>query len=124
MANKNQFTTKQFIQAIPGTGGIIATIAKRIDCDWHTAKKYVTEYATVKRAYENECAGIDDLAVSTVIKAIRDGDVATAKWWLGKKRKSEFGETLDIDIPKGSNLDTLVRIYIPENNREKNDTGS
>ena len=97
MANRDQFTTKMFIDNIPGTGGIIASIAKRVDCNWHTAKKYVTEYPTVKKVYDDECATIDDLAVSTVIKAIRDGDVATAKWWLGKKRRKEFGDTLDLN---------------------------
>jgi len=97
MANENQFTAKQFIDAIPGTGGIISTIAKRVGCNWHTAQKYITEYATIAKAYMDECAIIDDLAVSTVMKSIKDGDVATAKWWLAKKRSKEFGDHLDVN---------------------------
>ena len=96
MSGQNLFTAKAFLNAIPGTGGIIATIAKRVGCNWHTAKKYIETHPTVKLAYNNERSAIDDLAESTVLKAIQDGDVATAKWWLTKKRKEEFGETLDL----------------------------
>ena len=96
MANSQQFTAQQFIDAIKSSGGIIATIAKRVGCDWHTAKKYIENHPTIKQAYENERSAIDDLAESTVLKAIQDGDVATAKWWLAKKRRHEFGENLDV----------------------------
>lgn len=96
MANRNQYKAIEFIEAIPGTGGIIATIADRVGCDWHTAKKYIEEYTTVQQAYQDECERVSDLATSTVLKAIRDGDVPTAKWWLSKKRKGEFGDAIDI----------------------------
>ena len=93
---KELYTAKQFIDAIPGTGGIVVTIAERVGCNWHTAKKYIDNYPTIQQAYQDECERISDLATSTVLKAIRDGDVSTAKWWLTKKRKGEFGDALDI----------------------------
>ena len=34
---RSLFTAKQFVDAIPGTGGIIDTIAKRVGCDWQRA---------------------------------------------------------------------------------------
>jgi hypothetical protein len=108
MANRDQFKTSDFINAIPGTGGIISAIAKKVGCDWHTAKKYVTDYPTVKQAYEDECAGIDDMAVNTVLKAIKEGDVSTAKWWLAKKRKAEFGEAIDV-TSGGEKVEIVVR---------------
>jgi hypothetical protein len=96
MAKPKQFKAQDFIDAIPGTGGIIVAIARKVGCNWHTAKRYIETYPTIKAAYDDECAAIDDLAVSTVLKAIKDGDVSTAKWWLAKKRKSEFGDSVDI----------------------------
>ena len=81
---KELYTAKQFIDAIPGTGGIVATIADRVGCKWHTAKKYIEEYPTVKEVYEDEC------------ERIRDGDIPTAKWYLTKKRKDEFGDAIDV----------------------------
>lgn len=93
---KPLYKVEQFIKAIPGTGGIISSIAKRVGCDWYTARKYIEKYPSVKQAYENECSAIDDLAVSTVLRAIQDGDLATAKWWLSKKRPAEFGDKIDL----------------------------
>ena len=37
----NTYKTQQFLDAIPGTGGIITAIAKRLGCSWHTAKKRI-----------------------------------------------------------------------------------
>jgi hypothetical protein len=93
---KELYTAKQFIDAIPGTGGIIATIAKRVGCTWHTAKKYIEDYVTVQQAYQDECEAVNDMVVSTILTAIKDGDVASAKWWAARKRKGEFGDALDI----------------------------
>lgn len=83
------YTAAEFIKAIPGSAGIISTIARRVGCDWHTAKRYVTEYATVKQAYEDERAKVVDLAETKVIEAINDGDISTVRWYLstiGKDR--------------------------------------
>jgi hypothetical protein len=96
MANRNQYKAQDFVDAIPGTGGIVATIAKRVGCDWHTAKKYIDEYATVQQAYQDECEEVNDMVVSTILKAIKDGDTASAKWWASRKRKAEFGDALDV----------------------------
>ena len=93
---KPLFTAKQFINAIPGTAGIIDSIAKKVGCDWHTAKKYIEEYSSIKEAYNDEVERVSDLAATVVIKAIRDGDIPTAKWYLTKKRKDEFGDAVDV----------------------------
>ena len=90
------YKAQDFIEAIPGTGGIIDTIRKRVGCDWHTAKKYITGFATVNEAYQDECERVSDMAHSVVINAINEGDIATAKWYLSKKRKEEFGDAVDI----------------------------
>ncbi len=110
------FTVRQFIEAIPDSGGIISTIAKRVGCDWQTAKKYVTKYPMIRTAYENECNRIDDMVVSTVLSAIEDGDIATAKWWLAKKRRAEFGDQLDVHTQVTT---SDVVLYLPE--KEKDD---
>ena len=92
MGKPNQFTAQQFIDAMPGSGGIIATIAKRVGCEWHTAKKYITEYPTVARAYEAECETVSDMAESVLIKSIQEGNTQDAKWWLARKRADRFIE--------------------------------
>ena len=93
MANKNQYKANQFIDIMPGTGGIISTIAERVGCAWHTAKKYIEDHTTVKQAYENEKRKVDDKAVSNVFGAIAQGDLDTSKWWIRMKLGDEFHKT-------------------------------
>ena len=87
MGKSNHYSAELFIKAIPGTGGIISLIARKLDVDWHTVKKYIEEYATVKRAYEAEKEGITDLAEAGLIKAIRDGEFQAIKFYLTTKAK-------------------------------------
>ena len=75
------YTAQQFITAIPGTGGIITTIAKRVDCDWHTAKRYIDRHPTVRRAYDDERERVLDLAESGILESLRDGDLQMCKWY-------------------------------------------
>lgn len=91
-----QYTAAQFIAAIPGSGGIIATIAERVGCAWHTAKKYIELYPTVAQAYQDECEAITDVCESVLIDSIRGGNTQDAKWWLSKRRKDRFGDTIDV----------------------------
>lgn len=78
-----KYTAQQFINAIPDTGGVISALADRVGCDWHTAKKYVTEYATVQKAWEAEKNKVTDAARNNVVRSIVDDeDLQTSKWWL------------------------------------------
>lgn len=77
-----RYTAQQFIDAIPGTGGIVSAIAERVGCRWHTAKKYINEYVTVHEAWEAERNRINDIAISNIVEAIKTGDLATSKWYV------------------------------------------
>ena len=93
----NGYTAQVFLEAIPGTGGIVSAIARKVGCDWNTAKKYIDQYPTVKAAYDAECEAMLDLAESTVLKNIKDGDTADAKWYLTKKGKRRgYGDAVEV----------------------------
>lgn len=87
MGKANHYSAEMFINAIPGTGGIITLIAKKARVDWHTAKKYINDYPTVKRVYDAECEGITDMAEAKLIEAIRAGDFPAIKFYLTTKGK-------------------------------------
>ena len=87
MGKPNQYKAQEFIDAIPGTGGIITTIAKRVGCAWHTAAKYIQEYATVKRAYDDETETIADLAEVGLIKALKAEDGSMIRFYLTTKAR-------------------------------------
>jgi hypothetical protein len=118
MANKNQYKAQDFIEAIPGTGGIVVRIAQKVGCDWNTAKKYITEFATVRAAYEQEKHAMDDLAENTVLQAIKDGDVNTAKWWLRVKRRDEFGDNLDVT---SGGKDLVIKVTVNDDTDSSTD---
>lgn len=82
-----EFKVDDFIKAIPGTGGIITSIAKKVGCEWHTAKKYIDKHASVKLVYDAECEGLIDLAEVKLIKAIESGDLSAIKFYLTTKGK-------------------------------------
>ena len=77
-----KFTAQQFIDAMPGTGGVVSLIAAVVGCAWNTAKKYIDEYPTVNRAWRNERSAINDKAQHNIIKSINEGDLQMSKWWL------------------------------------------
>lgn len=85
MGANNHYKAQQFIDAIPGTGGIVTKIAARVGCSWHTARKYIDNYPTVLRAYTDECEELLDTAESVIIQKIDEDDEQMAKWYLTMK---------------------------------------
>jgi hypothetical protein len=103
-----QFTAKQFLDAIPKSAGIITTIAKRVGCAWHTAKKYIEATPTVKRAYNDECESILDMAESKLFEAVQSGDAQMVKYILGTKGKGR-GYTERHEITGADNEPLKIR---------------
>jgi hypothetical protein len=68
MGAGESYRADDFIRAIPGSGGIISVIAKRVGCTWHTASRYINLYATVKKAYESECQAPLDMAEAIILR--------------------------------------------------------
>ena len=98
----SRYTAQDFIDAIPGTGGIISAIARKVGCDWKTADSWVHDFPTVRRVYDAECEAMLDLAESTVLKNIKDGDTADAKWYLTKKGKRRgYGDAVELTGAEG-----------------------
>ena len=93
----SKYTAQEFVDAIGGTGGIVSAIARKVGCDWNTAKKYIDTMPTVRAAYDAECEAMLDLAESTVLKNIKDGDTQDAKWYLTKKGKRRgYGDSMEV----------------------------
>ena len=109
MARTNGFTAQQFIDAIPGTGGIVATIAKRVGCVWRTAKKYIDTYPTVAQAYDDESESVLDLAESKLLQAIKDGDGRMIRYMLSTKGKQR-GYVEKQEVEHSGNREVTVRV--------------
>jgi hypothetical protein len=95
-------TVKELKEAIPGSGGIISTIAKRVGCDWSTAKKYIDASPVLSQMYQNERESILDMAEGVLFKNIREGDSQDAKWVLSRLGKDRgFSERQEVTGAEG-----------------------
>jgi hypothetical protein len=118
--SKRKYKVQDFIDAIPNSGGIISTIASRVGCSWHTVKKWIDEYPTVKAVYDDECETIGDLAESVIMRNIQlaqkqqkdaEGpvDSSDAKWYLSRVRRGKFATKEEVDVTSGG--EPLVITY-------------
>src|SRR3972149_10177815 len=116
--SRAKYTCEQFEAAIPGSGGIISTIARRVGCHWEVAKKFIDVHATLKTLYESELEVNLDVAESLIITNIKIAsskqqagiksekpelvDTTDAKWFVSKKGKgrgyTERQETFNLDL--------------------------
>lgn len=91
-------TNETIIEAIKGSGGIISTIAKRLNVSWHTADKYIQQSEETKEALADEREAILDMAEGALYGSIKEGNTQDAKWLLATKgRKRGFNEKVDIE---------------------------
>ena len=102
MANQDRYTAAQVIEAVKGTGGVVATIAKKLGCSWWTAKKYLVRYPTINRAWLDERETMIDNAETGLINAVDSEDAWAIKYTLstlGKKRG--FTERVEVSGEDG-----------------------
>jgi hypothetical protein len=110
------YKAQQFIDAIPGSGGIITKIATKLGCNWYTVDKAIKKYPSVAAAYQAEKEKILDLAENRIITDMNDTDsgtsIQTVKWYLAKKGKERGYVDQRSEIEhKGDNVVTLRVIY-------------
>jgi hypothetical protein len=93
------FTIEQILEAIKNSAGLMTIIAKKLDCEWHIAKKYVLMFDETKQALQDEIEKTKDLAEKVVFDAINNKDVQVAKWYLqtiGKDRG--YSDNLNLNV--------------------------
>lgn len=95
--HKTRIPKKKLLEAIKGSSGIIGTIAKKLDCSWHTAQNAIFTIPEAKQAYEDEVSLVLDIAENTILDAIFHGkDLKTAKWYLmNKGRNRGYGDQIE-----------------------------
>jgi hypothetical protein len=115
-----KFSAEQIIEAIQGSGGIMSTIARKLQCDWYTAQKYIADHPTVKAAYDAERASILDLCESVVFRNVQlaqetqrggtTGDTSDAKWILSRLGKDRgYSERNELTGKDGTPLEVIVK---------------
>lgn len=108
----DSFTKEQVLDAIKGSGAVVSTIARKLGVFRSTAERIIDMYEETKIAFQDEEKAMNDLAKTTILQSIKNGDVASAKWWSAKKNKAEgFGdEPMNVTVQntvKSSNEDEI-----------------
>jgi len=96
---------------MPGTGGVVSHLADIVGCSWHTARKFIDNYATVKQAWESERNKITDRARHNIIKSIQAGDLQMSKWWL-QVMDDEFAERRNVRLEGTGEGGALLIRYV------------
>lgn len=95
MGRKKNYSKKQILLAIKNSNAIVSTIAKTLQCDWHTAEAYINKWPETIQAYKDEEEFVLDFAESKIMDSIRKGNTNDAKWYLSKKGKHRgYGDDL------------------------------
>lgn len=106
--SRDTYTKDQVLKAIEGSGGIVSAVASRLGCAWKTADNLVKRWAEVREAFMAEREKVLDIAETTLIKSIQNGDTQDAKWMLSKRGKARgYGDALDVTSGGGKIVVTL-----------------
>lgn len=97
------YTKEMVLEAIEQSGGIISTVQQSLkklgggSCSWATAKKMINKWAETKEAYNDELERFLDIADTTILQSMLEGDVNTAKFVAMTKGKHR-GYTKEIVV--------------------------
>lgn len=92
-------------QAVKGSAGIYAVIARKLDCEWHTLDRFVKSHPKINRLIQNERETLVDLAEGKLAEKVGSGD----NWAIGRvldgpgKRRGWYPKS---EVEHGMNKET------------------
>lgn len=109
-------------KAIKGSGGLISKIARKLDCEWHTANRWIDKL-DLQRELENERESILDLAEDKLVTNIREGDNCSILFYLKCKGKQRgYVERNEIQH-SGKVTNTVIQVSDEETKKHLEELG-
>lgn len=109
----HDFSSEQVLKAIKGSKGNISKIAKKLKCNWHTAKKYIESFEETKKAYNDENEQVLDIADEKLYQLVEEGDLGAIKWLQSTKGKHRgYVQRQEHTGKDGDKLQTVI--YLPK----------
>ena len=68
------YKKEEVLTAVNNSAGVMEYVAVKLNCNWHTAKKYVEKWDETKEAFENSECKLHSLAYQSFHKAIQNGE--------------------------------------------------
>jgi len=104
-----RFKAEDFIAAIPGSGGFITTIAKRVGCSRNTVYAGMKKYATVSEAILDEKDSLKDMAENELLRQIKDGNTTATIFFLKTQAKGRgYIERQEVTGAEGGKLEIAL----------------
>nr|DAM49606.1 MAG TPA: DNA-binding protein [Caudoviricetes sp.] len=94
MGRKKKIKEEDLLSAIYGCRGLVATVAKKLGCEWHTADTAIKASEKARRAMENETEITLDFVESKAFQRVGEGDGAMIRFILATKGRARgYGDT-------------------------------
>jgi len=68
------YKENQVLEAVKKSAGVMEYVAVKLNCDWHTAKRYVNKWETTKEAFANSECKLHMVAYQSFHKALANGE--------------------------------------------------
>ena len=108
-------------KAIEGSGGYMTNVAKKLNCDWHTAKRYVDKYQLQQDLIEED-EKLNDLTEMKLIENIKNNDTTAIIYRLKTKAKNRgYSETTNIQH-SGTIIESINYIIPKDENADNDNT--
>ena len=101
------------LRAIKGCGGIIKTVATKLDCSWATCKKWIDSSPECSIALTEEREGMLDLAEHALLTNVKNQDQRAIEFFLQTQGKAR-GFTPRQEITGANGKDLKINIVIKE----------
>ena len=108
-----RYTLPIVLAAIKGSGGIVQTVALALQCDWHTARRYINRWKKTREFFQGELNQILDLAESRLVEAVKRDESWAIKFLLSTKGKHR-GYSLRMEHSGESGSHIQVRFVAPK----------
>ncbi len=111
----HKVTKAQIKQALRKSGGIISQAAQKLGIARESLWERIQNHSDLKKVQEEAREAVTDMAESVIVKAIADGDIDTARWFLARIGKHRgYTERQEITGPDGGPLRIIVERTITD----------
>ena len=119
MSRKKSYSKKQVLNAVKGSHGIVSQVAKKLDCDWHTADTYIKLYPEAVHALAEEGETMIDTAESKAYELMEQGDGQMVRFILATKGRKRGYITEDKQAPQSEEkTDNSIKLVIEDRRGE------
>ena len=113
MRKAKKYSKQQLMQAIEGSGGIVSEVARRLNCDWNTAKKYIDLREDTRQAFQAESEIMLDQVERCAYDVALSGDGPMVRYILSTKGKGR-GWSEDIIADVKAKGDPVIQLVFPD----------